>query len=125
MRTRSASCAASKCLAFTLTSIVPHLIHTSTPALTAIADLLRRQPQLLPSIEGHTDNIGSDSYNQDLSTRRAAAVKEALVRDFAVVPERLSSPGFGERRPVEPNETIAGRARNRRVELVRDCSGNR
>ena len=97
----------------------------STPALTAIADLLRRQPQWRLSIEGHTDNIGSDSYNQDLSTRRAAAVKEALVRDFAVVPERLSSAGFGERRPVEPNETIAGRARNRRVELVRDCSGNR
>ena len=97
----------------------------STPALTVIADLLRRQPQWRLSIEGHTDNIGSDSYNQDLSTRRAAAVKEALVRDFAVVPERLSSAGFGERRPVEPNETIAGRARNRRVELVRDCTGNR
>ena len=97
----------------------------STPALTAIADLLRRQPQWRLSIEGHTDNIGSDSYNQDLSTRRAAAVNAALVRDFAVVRERLSSAGFGERRPVEPNDTIAGRARNRRVELVRDCSGKR
>jgi outer membrane protein OmpA-like peptidoglycan-associated protein len=97
----------------------------STPALTAIADLLRRQPQWRLSIEGHTDNIGSDSYNQDLSTRRAAAVNAALVHDFAVVPERLSSAGFGERRPVEPNDTIAGRARNRRVELVRDCSGKR
>lgn len=95
----------------------------STPALTAIANLLRRQPQWRLSIEGHTDNVGSDSYNQDLSTRRAAAVKTALVRDFAVSPEHLSSAGFGERRPVEPNDTIAGRARNRRVELVRDCSG--
>jgi outer membrane protein OmpA-like peptidoglycan-associated protein len=95
----------------------------STPALRVIADLLRRQPQWSLSIEGHTDNVGSDSYNQDLSTRRAAAVKTALVRDFAVSPGRLSSAGFGERRPVEPNDTIAGRARNRRVELVRDCSG--
>jgi outer membrane protein OmpA-like peptidoglycan-associated protein len=92
----------------------------STPALTAIADLLRRQPQWRLSIEGHTDNVGNDSYNQDLSTRRAAAVKTALVRDFAVSPERLSSAGFG-----EPNDTIAGRARNRRVELVRDCSGKK
>jgi len=92
-------------------------------ALTMITDLLRRQPQWRLSIEGHTDNRGGDSYNQDLSTRRAAAVKEALVRDFAIVPGRLASVGFGERRPVETNATIAGRAHNRRVELVRDCSG--
>jgi len=46
-----------------------------------------------------------------------------LVRDFAIAPGRLTSAGFGERRPVETNDTMAGRARNRRVELVRDCSG--
>jgi outer membrane protein OmpA-like peptidoglycan-associated protein len=95
----------------------------SSHALTMIADLLRRQAHWRLGIEGHTDNSGSDSYNQDLSTRRAAAVKEALVRDFAIAPVRLTSAGFGEHRPVETNDTIAGRAHNRRVELVRDCSG--
>lgn len=95
----------------------------SSRALTTIADLLRRQPQWRLSIEGHTDNSGRDSYNQDLSARRAAAVQAALVRDFAIVPGRLTSTGFGARRPVETNDTIAGRAHNRRVELVRDCSG--
>jgi outer membrane protein OmpA-like peptidoglycan-associated protein len=92
-------------------------------ALTTIAEVLRRQPQWRLSIEGHTDNVGGDAYNQDLSTRRAAAVKTALVRDFSLVPGRLSSAGFGARRPVETNATIAGRAHNRRVELVRDCAG--
>ena len=97
----------------------------SARALTGIADMLRRQPQWHVSIEGHTDNSGSDTYNEDLSTRRAAAVKAALERDFALAPARLTSKGFGERRPVDTNDTIAGRARNRRVELVRDCPGKR
>ena len=95
----------------------------SSRALTTMADLLRRQTPWRLSIEGHTDNSGRDSYNQDLSARRAAAVKTALVRDFAIVSGRLTSAGFGARRPVETNDTIAGRAHNRRVELVRECSG--
>ncbi len=95
----------------------------SSAALTTIAGLLKRQPQWRLNIEGHTDNSGGDAYNQDLSTRRAAAVKAALVGDFSIVPTRLTSAGFGARRPVETNDTIAGRAHNRRVELVRDCAG--
>lgn len=94
----------------------------SNRALTTIAELLRRQPQWRLSIEGHTDSSGSDAYNQDLSTRRAAAVRTALVRDFGIPPARLTSAGFGASRPVETNDTIAGRAHNRRVELVRDCA---
>lgn len=70
------------------------------------------------SIEGHTDNVGTDRYNEDLSARRAAAVKTALVRDYGVDERSLSTAGFGERRPIETNDTLAGRARNRRVELV-------
>lgn len=93
----------------------------SRPALQSIADMLTRH-QWNVSIEGHTDNVGSDAYNDDLSARRAAAVKDALVRDHAISAARLSSVGFGEKRPRETNDTIAGRARNRRVELVRDCS---
>ena len=92
----------------------------SKPALESIADLLTRHPWSV-TIEGHTDNVGSDNYNDDLSARRAAAVKDALIRDYGIATQRLASAGFGERRPRETNDTIAGRARNRRVELVRDC----
>jgi outer membrane protein OmpA-like peptidoglycan-associated protein len=95
----------------------------SNRALTLIADLLQRKPQWRVSIEGHTDNVGTDRYNLDLSARRAAAVKTSLVRDFRIRTERLTTAGFGDHRPVETNDTIAGRARNRRVELVRDCIG--
>jgi outer membrane protein OmpA-like peptidoglycan-associated protein len=69
-------------------------------------------------IEGHTDDIGSDRYNDDLSARRADAVKSALVRDHGVEAPRLATAGFGERRPIETNDTLSGRARNRRVELA-------
>ncbi len=93
----------------------------SKPALQSIADLLGRHPWSV-TIEGHTDNVGSDRYNDDLSSRRAAAVKEALVRDYRLDGKRIASAGFGERQPRESNDTNAGRARNRRVELVRDCS---
>ena len=93
----------------------------SKPALLSIADLLKRHPWNV-AIEGHTDNVGTDAYNNDLSGRRAAAVKDALTRDYGIAASRLSSAGFGEKKPRETNETIAGRARNRRVELVRDCS---
>ena len=93
----------------------------SRSALSEIAGLLKRQAEWRITIEGHTDNVGSDAYNQDLSSRRAAAVKDALVGDFGMAAGRLTTAGFGESRPRETNATIAGRARNRRVELVRDC----
>ena len=94
----------------------------SERALKEIADALRAAQRRV-TIEGHTDNIGSDRYNDDLSTRRAAAVKTALVRDYRVDEASLSTAGYGERRPVESNDTLAGRARNRRVELV--CAQSR
>jgi outer membrane protein OmpA-like peptidoglycan-associated protein len=93
----------------------------SRAALSEIASVLTRQADWRVTIEGHTDNVGTDAYNQDLSTRRAAAVKQALVSELQVPAARLTTTGFGENRPREGNETIAGRARNRRVELVRDC----
>ena len=93
----------------------------SKTTLQSIADLLTRHPWSV-TIEGHTDNVGTDNYNDDLSTRRAAAVKDALIHDYRIAATRLASTGFGERRPRDSNDTIAGRARNRRVELVRDCS---
>jgi outer membrane protein OmpA-like peptidoglycan-associated protein len=89
----------------------------SDAALKEIAGALRTSQRRL-AVEGHTDNIGSDQYNNDLSMRRAAAVKTALVRDHGVDGTALTTAGYGERRPIETNETLAGRARNRRVELV-------
>jgi outer membrane protein OmpA-like peptidoglycan-associated protein len=99
----------------------------SAHALQEIANALAKQPQLQLhiSIEGHTDNIGDDPYNDDLSARRAAAVKTALERDFHVDVANIATKGYGARRPVESNDTLAGRARNRRVELVRECGGGK
>ncbi len=97
----------------------------SRRALEDIAAVLRGQPAWRLSIEGHTDNIGGERYNDELSARRAAAVKTALVETLQVDGPRLTTRGFGLRKPVETNATLAGRARNRRVELVRDCGAGR
>jgi OmpA-OmpF porin, OOP family len=70
------------------------------------------------SIEGHTDANGSDSANLILSQDRADAVRQYLVTTFAMDPERITSIGYGEARPVATNETPAGRARNRRIDVV-------
>ena len=89
----------------------------SDRALKDIASALKSSRRRV-TIEGHTDHIGSDRYNDDLSARRAAAVKDALVRIHRIDPATLATAGHGERRPIETNDTLAGRARNRRVELV-------
>jgi outer membrane protein OmpA-like peptidoglycan-associated protein/TolB-like protein len=69
-------------------------------------------------IEGHTDNVGSEAYNLELSAKRAESVKKYLVERFGIAPERLETKGFGASRPVASNDTSWGRAQNRRVELV-------
>jgi OOP family OmpA-OmpF porin len=69
------------------------------------------------SIEGHTDWIGTDAYNQGLSERRANSVMNYLV-DHGVEASRLSTAGYGESRPIASNQTREGRALNRRVELL-------
>jgi OOP family OmpA-OmpF porin len=70
------------------------------------------------SVEGHTDANGSDSTNLILSQDRADAVRQYLVSNFGLDPEKVSSVGYGEARPVATNETAAGRTRNRRIDLV-------
>jgi outer membrane protein OmpA-like peptidoglycan-associated protein len=92
----------------------------STPVLEEIAGVLKDNPDWKLTVSGHTDNVGGDVYNLDLSKRRAAAVKQALVTQYHVAEERLSTDGFGASRPVDTNDTLAGRARNRRVELTRE-----
>ena len=91
----------------------------SAGSLLIIAEVLERHPDWKLSVEGHTDSLLADDFNQKLSERRAAAVKQALVTRHGIVAARLMTQGFGEMRPRAPNDTLAGRARNRRVELVR------
>jgi outer membrane protein OmpA-like peptidoglycan-associated protein len=92
----------------------------SEPVLKEIVQAMTDNPDWKLTVEGHTDNIGGDTYNLDLSKRRAAAVKDALVTRYHIAADRLSTNGYGSSRPVETNDTLEGRARNRRVELTRE-----
>ena len=85
--------------------------------LEQLAAVLRQYPDRRIAVEGFTDSQGSDSYNLSLSDRRAAAVKEALVRQ-GVDPARIATHGFGTAFPVADNSSPAGRQVNRRVEIV-------
>jgi OOP family OmpA-OmpF porin len=81
-----------------------------------LADFMKQYPQTTTTVEGHTDSVGPDAYNQKLSQRRADAVKQVLVNQYGVGGNRVQSKGYGETRPVADNATDAGRAVNRRVE---------
>jgi outer membrane protein OmpA-like peptidoglycan-associated protein len=81
-----------------------------------LADFMQQYPQTSTVLEGHTDSIGTDEYNQGLSERRANAVREVLVNQYGIGGERINAVGYGESRPVADNATDAGRAINRRVE---------
>jgi outer membrane protein OmpA-like peptidoglycan-associated protein len=86
--------------------------------LQQVADVMKKHPDWKLQLDGHTDNVGG-AANLDLSRRRAAAVKAALVQRFAISSGRLESGGFGAGRPKDTNDTVEGRALNRRVELRR------
>ncbi|HSM27796.1 MAG TPA: OmpA family protein [Thioalkalivibrio sp.] len=89
------------------------------PQFQQIAQLMRDDPERITTIvEGHTDWVGTDEYNQDLSERRANAVKQKLVADYGIAPERIETVGFGESQPVADNTTAAGRQQNRRAIAV-------
>ena len=87
--------------------------------LDKIARILTDHADWKLVVEGHTDDVGSDADNLDLSERRAAAAVRGLV-ERGIAADRLRSAGFGEGRPVATNATPNGRAENRRVELVRE-----
>jgi OmpA-OmpF porin, OOP family len=91
----------------------------SQPTLQEIAKLLAANPSLKVSVVGHTDNQGKADYNLDLSRRRAAAVVHELTSKYGIAPDRLSSFGCGFYAPVASNDTDDGKAKNRRVELVK------
>lgn len=81
-----------------------------------LADFMKQYPQTTTTVEGHTDSVGPDAYNQKLSERRANAVKQVLTQQYGIAPSRVDSVGYGKTRPVADNATEAGRAINRRVE---------
>jgi hypothetical protein len=91
----------------------------SEPTLKEIADVLKKHPDWKLGVNGHTDGVGNDSYNLDLSKRRAAAVRTALVTRFGIADARLTTAGYGKSQPKDTNTTLEGRAKNRRVELVK------
>lgn len=94
------------------------ILPSSTALMNSVADALRSIPEIRRvSIEGHTDDVGDDAANMDLSRRRAASVLRWLVTNGHIEAGRLVSEGFGETRPVAPGTTPAIRAQNRRVEF--------
>jgi len=94
------------------------ILTSSTPQIDAVAELLRAQPGLRLSVEGHTDNSGAPAHNKTLSEGRARSVVAALTAK-GVAADRLQARGLGNEKPVADNANDDGRARNRRVELVR------
>ena len=77
----------------------------------------QNHPDWIIEISGHTDNIGSDKYNQKLSEKRAKSVKKYLLANFNIDKSRLIAKGYGESQPFATNNTSEGRALNRRVEF--------
>ena len=85
--------------------------------LFVLAESLNKYPQSVVTVTGHTDNTGSGAYNQDLSQRRAQSVASVL-RTGGVSNARLRTVGAGEDQPIATNQTAAGRAQNRRVDIT-------
>ena len=85
--------------------------------LAKVAGIVSGHPGLRLAVEGHTDNVGKDDYNQKLSEERSGSVRNFLILQ-GMPASSITGTGFGETRPVESNDNAAGRQRNRRVELV-------
>ena len=91
--------------------------------LSKVHDAIKLFPNTSLIVEGHTDSDGSDSANLILSQDRADAVKQYLVSNAGVNPEKISSIGYGSARPVASNQNAEGKARNRRIDLVMQITG--
>jgi outer membrane protein OmpA-like peptidoglycan-associated protein len=95
-----------------------HIKDESKPTLNSIVAMLKRKANWKMSIEGHTDSTSTPQHNQALSERRAASVKNYLTGE-GIEASRLSTTGYGQEKPVAPNDNPIGKAQNRRVELVK------
>lgn len=83
-----------------------------------VADMLKSNDSLNVSIEGHTDNVGTAAFNKTLSENRAKSVMDAIIAR-GIEKSRLSAKGWGQEKPIGDNKTEEGRAKNRRVEIVK------
>ncbi len=90
----------------------------SQPIVKQVVDMMKAHPELMVAVEGHTDNVGAPASNKALSDQRARAVVAAITAQ-GVAPARLVASGYGQDRPVADNGSEDGRAKNRRVELVK------
>jgi outer membrane protein OmpA-like peptidoglycan-associated protein len=82
-----------------------------------LAAFLESHPDIHVELAGHTDNVGSETYNVKLSEERAAVVRQALISK-GIEEERLSAKGYGSMKPIVPNDTDEHRAMNRRTEMI-------
>ena len=84
--------------------------------INKLRDFLVKNKTIRIELSGHTDNVGTDSYNQKLSEKRANSVRDLLIKQ-GIVPERITSRGYGKSQPVTGNNNEEGRAQNRRTEF--------
>jgi OOP family OmpA-OmpF porin len=90
--------------------------------IAKVADFMKKNPDTVALIEGHTDNVGTEEYNLALSQRRADSVVNCLTEKYGIERSRLSAKGFGMSRPVADNSSEEGRQKNRRIEGVISCA---
>ena len=83
-----------------------------------VANFMKKFPDTIAEIGGHTDNIASNAYNQKLSEKRANSVRQYIIDKFGIDGSRLTAKGYGENKPIASNDTEEGRQKNRRVEAV-------
>ena len=93
------------------------LTEDSQSGIQILTDFLKRNPELRVQLAGHTDNVGSAAYNLKLSSERAEVVREALVAK-GIDPSRLTAKGYGDTKPLKPNDSEEHRAMNRRTEMI-------
>jgi len=93
------------------------LLPESFEELNKVVQFLKENPKVEIELSGHTDNIGSDKYNLELSQKRAESCKEYLVK-MGITSNRIIPKGYGKNKPIAPNATDAGREQNRRVEFT-------
>jgi OOP family OmpA-OmpF porin len=94
------------------------------PVLSKVGDALKLFPDSTLIIEGHTDSQGNDSAMLLLSQDRADSVRQYLITNLGVKAEKISAVGYGKQRPIASNDSEAGRARNRRIDIVMKIAGN-
>ena len=96
-----------------------HMKPESAPVLRQVSTYLKENPEVMVTITGHTDDVGETPANQTLSEKRAAAVAASLSTDFGIDASRLTPAGKGESQPIAKNDSLEGKAMNRRVEFAK------